>query len=353
MVLLGSTGSIGTNTLELVRRHGLKIEVLCGGHNTLLLQSQIDEFQPDIVVTMSKEKNIKAKRILYGKDGIIEALNLSKSKLVVNAITGYAGLEPTLEALKLNKKLALANKESLVIAGAFLDTKSIHPIDSEHFGLWYLLQKRPIKRLLLTASGGAFRETSLKNIKHATIQEALNHPNWNMGKKITIDSATMANKLYELLEARWLFGATEIDAIIETKSVIHALVEFIDGSTLAHISGTDMKLPISFAIFDKVEQNILPHVDLEKIGELRFKKIEKKRYPLWELKERLLENPKLGALFNAANESAVELFLSGSIGFGDISKKVFKAFKRFGDTRIESLEDALLLHKEARIFTLA
>lgn len=352
MILLGSTGSIGTSTLEIAKKFRIKIEAISAKNNIELLQKQIDEFLPEIVVVGDKEsaKRIRAKKVLIGEEGILELIEIAKSNLVVNAISGFAGLPPTIKALEKKKKVALANKESLVIAGAFLDTSLISPIDSEHFGIWYISKNRPIKRLILTASGGAFRDTPLKKLKNATIQEALKHPNWSMGKKITIDSATMTNKLYELLEARWLFGECKIDAIIETKSVVHALIEFKDGSTIAHLSATDMKLPISFALFGYCEEQIVPHIDLLQIKELKFKEIDKKRYPIWDLKDAILNEPRLGAILNSANESAVELFLNEKIGFLDISKLVKKAFKKFSSNVPKNLDEVLLIHKEVRRF---
>ncbi len=184
-------------------------------------------------------------------------IEMSSSDTVVNALVGYAGLAPTLKATSLGKRVALANKESLVVAGEFIDMSLITPIDSEHFGLWYLMNERPVSKLYITASGGAFRDWELENMKDATFSDALKHPNWSMGNKITIDSATMTNKLFELLEAKWLFNTSNIDAVIEKKSIIHALAEFTDGSTTAHFAGVDMKLPIAFALRGEVKEAIL------------------------------------------------------------------------------------------------
>jgi len=354
IVLLGSTGSIGRATLKICKKYNIKVEALVANNNTKLLQEQIEEFKPNFVVVGSKEKakEIKHQKIFIAKEGILKVINLSKSNLVVNALVGYFGLFPTLEAIKIGKKVALANKESLVVAGAFIDTSKITPIDSEHFGLKYLLDcslKTP-KRLIITASGGAFRNWEIKNIQKASLKDALNHPNWAMGEKITIDSATMVNKLFEILEARWLFGVEDIDGVIEEKSLIHALVEFIDGSSTAHFATTSMELPIAYAILEKVEDQILKNLNLLEIGKIEFKKIDSKRYPVWEIKEDLLKNPKSGLILNSANEAALKEFMEGKIAFGEISKAILKAFKKFEKVTPSSLDDVPKIDKEVRNF---
>jgi len=354
LILLGSTGSIGVNTLKVAKKHNIDVEVLVAGKNTKLLNQQIKEFSPKYVVVQDKNdiKDIAHDRVFYGEDGILEALNKADSKLVVNSLVGFAGLKPTLEAVKLDKKIALANKESLVVAGEFIDTKNITPIDSEHFGLWYLLNDKKISSMTITASGGSFRDTPLEKLKSVTVDEALKHPNWSMGKKITIDSATMVNKLFELLEAKWLFNTTAIDAIIETKSIIHALINFHDGSSTAHIAGVDMKLPISYAVLDKVEDEVLKPIDLVKVGSLEFREIKTDRYPIWEVKDHLLQNPHLGVVINAANEVAIERFFQKDMAFLDISKLIMKALKSFEDIKAKSSEELFLIDKEVREFSL-
>ncbi len=345
ITLLGSTGSIGTNTLDICERFGIEVEVLVAGNNIELLKKQIKRFKPRIVVT-AKPADIEAPVVLSGEEGILQALEMSESKLVVNALVGFLGLRPTQKSLELGKKVALANKESLVVAGAFLDRSRIVPIDSEHFGLWYLLQNSfAPQRLLLTASGGALREWELEKIKDATLEEVLRHPNWKMGPKITIDSATMVNKLFELLEAYWLFGLKAIDAMIEPSSLIHAAVEFVDGSTTLHASLTDMRLPIAYALGVR-GQKILEPVDL--VGRsFAFLPIDPKRYPMWSIKEELLAKPKKGVVLNAANEAAIERFLDGSFRFGDIARAILRAWERF-DTEPKSLEEVFALDDEVR-----
>ena len=349
MILLGSTGSIGKNTLDIARKYNIDVEVLVAGNNYKLLNKQIEEFKPKFVVVKDKDtaNKVNFKNCLYGEEAILEVLEKAKSNLVVNALVGEAGLKPTLKAQELNKKIALANKESLVIAGKFIDTSKITPIDSEHFGLWYLLRdKKNFKKLYITASGGALRDWPLDKLKYAKLNDVLAHPNWSMGVKITIDSATMVNKLFELLEAKWLFDTTNIDAFIETKSIIHALVEWRDGSTTVHISKTDMKLPIAFAVLDDVKDEILKPVNLLEVGNLEFRKIENKRYPVWEIKDLLLEKSDLGVVINTANEYAINKFLREEINFLDISKIILLAVKKFENIKIDNINDIFKIKKE-------
>jgi len=354
MILLGATGSIGRNTLEIARRYNLEIEALVAGNNYKLLNKQIKEFNPKYVVVKDKEtaEKIDFKNVLYGEEAILEVIEKAKSNLVVNALVGETGLKPTLKAQECNKKIALANKESLVIAGKFIDTSKIIPIDSEHFGLWYLLngkwevENKKFKKLYITASGGALRDWPIERIKTAKLEDVLKHPNWSMGVKITIDSATMVNKLFELLEAKWLFNTTKIDAFIETKSIIHALVEWIDGSTTAHISKADMKLPIAFSILNRVDEEILKPVNLVEIGMLEFRKISSSRYPIWEIKDLVLNKPDLGIVINTANEFAIEKFLNREISFLDISKIILDLLKKFEEVKVDSIDEIFKIKKE-------
>ncbi len=352
MIILGSTGSIGVNTLYIAKKFNLDVDILVAGNNIDLLNKQIIEFNPSVVVIGKKElvSEVKHPHVLYGEEGILEAINLSSSQLVVNALVGFAGLKPTIESIKLGKRVALANKESLVVAGSFIDTSNITPIDSEHFGLWYLLNDKPISKMIVTASGGSFRDTPLEKLKNVTVEEALNHPNWSMGRKITIDSATMTNKLFELLEAKWLFNIDNLDAVIETKSIIHALINFKDGSTTAHIANADMKLPIAYALLGSVEREILKPVDLLEVGSLEFRKINSDRYPIWEIKDDILKNAHLGAVINAANEVAIEKFFNHEISFLDISSLVLNSYKKFDDFIPTSIEDTYKIDLEVRKF---
>ena len=355
MVILGSTGSIGVNTLNICRRFNIEVEALVAGNNIELLNKQIEEFNPKYVAISDCKRvgEVKHSKVFCSNSGILELLELSKSKKVVNALVGYAGLMPTIKALELGKDLSLANKESLVIAGSLIDTSKITPIDSEHFGLWYLQSHRKIERLIITASGGAFRDWDIKDIKEAKFADALKHPNWSMGNKITIDSASMVNKLFELLEAKWLFDTNNIDAVIERNSVIHALIEFKDGSTTAHLSGVDMKLPIAYAILDKVEENILKPLDLLQLNQIDFKEIKQNKYPIWQIKEHLLNNPKMGAVLNASNEVAIDRFSKGEFGFFKMIDLILNTYKKFDKIDFNSIDDIIKIDKEVRAFTRA
>jgi len=351
LVLLGSTGSIGVNTLEIAKKFSIKIEVLVAGNNISLLNTQIKEHDPKVVVIANKEDihKVEHSNVYFGQEAILRVIEESQSELVVNALVGFLGLRPTLAALKYGKRVALANKESLVACGAFIDASKIQPIDSEHFGLWYLMQNRPVEKMIITASGGAFRDWDIKRLQNATLADTQKHPNWSMGQKITIDSATMMNKMFELLEARWLFGEGRYDAVIETKSLIHALIDFKDGSTTAHFAHANMQLPIAFAVDATMQENILPHVDLLKVGSLEFREITTDRYPVWQIKEELLKNPSCGVVVNAANEAAIEKFIAREIGFMDISKTVIGAYEKFG-TAPKSVDDVFALDREVRAF---
>jgi 1-deoxy-D-xylulose-5-phosphate reductoisomerase len=350
IVLLGSTGSIGVNTLIVAKRYNIEIEALVAGSNIDLLNAQIKEHQPKIVAIANKSDKHKVQHanVLCGNEEILKLIEESNSTTIVNALVGYAGLAPTLKATSIGKKVALANKESLVVAGEFIDMSLITPIDSEHFGLWYLMNRHPVSKLYITASGGAFRDWELEKMKDATFSDALNHPNWSMGNKITIDSATMTNKLFELLEAKWLFNTSNIDAVIEKKSIIHALVEFTDGSTTAHFAGVDMKLPIAFALQGKINDPILPPTDLLGIGTLEFLPIEAERYPIWEIKEHILSNPHLGVVVNAANEEAIKAFRREKCSFFGMSDMVLDAYKKFEDVKARDIDEIIQIDKEVR-----
>jgi 1-deoxy-D-xylulose-5-phosphate reductoisomerase len=211
------------------------------------------------------------------------------------------------------------------------------------------MQNRPIEKMIITASGGAFRDWDIKRLESATLADTQKHPNWSMGQKITIDSATMVNKIFELLEARWLFGEGKYDAIIETKSLIHALINFRDGSTTAHFAHANMQLPIAYALDGNMSENILGHVDLLKVGSLEFREITSDRYPIWQIKEELLKNPARGVVVNAANEAAIEKFINREIGFMDISKNIIKAYEKFSDMP-KNIEDVFAIDEEVRRF---
>jgi len=324
--------------------------VLVAGQNLTLLNEQIALHKPSIVVVSAHADKslVQHDDVRQGDDAILEAIEEAKGNLVVNALVGFMGLKPTLKAIACGKRVALANKESLVAGGAFIDMSKIQPIDSEHFGLWYLNStNRPIERMLITASGGAFRDWPLEKIKSATLADTQKHPNWSMGQKITIDSASMMNKMFELLEARWLFGEGTYDALIETKSLIHALIDYKDGSTTAHFAKANMQLPIAYAVMGKADEAILKPVNLLEVGSLEFREITTERYPIWKIRKTLITHPKRGVVVNAANEAAIELFVAGKISFLEISERVIKAFETFTEEP-QSIEDVFAIDAEVR-----
>ena len=351
MIVLGSTGSIGVNTLEIAKKFKLPIDVLVAGNNIELLNKQLTQFNPRVVIVASAENinKVNHKNVKAGLLAVLDEIEISNSDIVVNALVGFFGLEPTIKAIECGKRVALANKESLVVAGDFIDCSKLTPIDSEHFGLWYLMdQNKKIDNLMITASGGSFRDYPIEKLSLVTIEEALNHPNWSMGNKITIDSATMTNKLFELIEAKWLFNTNKCDAIIETKSIIHALINYNDGSTTAHLAHTNMQLPIAYAILGEVSEPILDPVNLIELQNMEFREITKERYPIWEVKDELLNNKNLGVILNGANEIAVEMFLKGRIGFLEVSKVSLHALNKFHNIKISSIEDLFVANEAVR-----
>lgn len=353
MIVLGSTGSIGRNSLELARKFGIKVEALSCNKNYKLLNAQIAEFRPKFVCIGDENlKNlITHDKVFCGTDGILEMLEMCESKFVINALVGFAGLCPSIKTQSLGKTLALANKESLVVGGKFLKTKEIRAIDSEHFGLKFLLENpTKVANLIITASGGAFYKTPVKALNSVTPQMALKHPNWDMGAKITIDSATMANKLFEIIEAYHLYGIKSVEAVIERTSMVHALINFIDGSTTAHLSRADMKLAIAWAICGRVKEQILKPLNLCELAKIKFKKISLKKYPIFSLKDELLNNPDLGVIINASNEIGVENFLNSRCKFTDISKIVFKSLDKFGEVKPNSVQELCEIDKKVREF---
>lgn len=356
MIVLGSTGSIGVSTLDIARQFGIKIEALSCNKNYKLLNEQIAEFSPKFVCIADESLKpfVKHKFVYSGNDGILKMLENSQSKTVVNALVGFAGLVPSIKTQALNKTLCLANKESLVVGGKFLKTSEIRPIDSEHFGLKFLLKDSiPIHKLIITASGGAFRDTPLSELSKVTPKQALKHPNWQMGAKITIDSASMANKLFEIIEAYWLYGCKNIDALIERSSAIHALIEFVDGSTTAHISATDMHLAIAHAVVKDLKTNITPHANLTTLNSIKFEPICIDKYPVFALKDELIANPNIGVIINAANEVFVEKFLNNECKFTDIKAIIYKSLDKFiGLDKFSpsSVEEICEIDRQVRIY---
>ena len=349
MIVLGSTGSIGVNSLFIATKFSIKIEVLVAGYNYALLNEQIKTHNPKIVIVANEE--IKSKiihsNIYCGEEAIISMLRDSKSNLVVNALVGFMGLRPTIESIKLGKTVALANKESLVVAGNFIDTSKIIAIDSEHFAIWYLLNGREVSKITITASGGALRDIPLNEMENISLEKVLSHPNWSMGNKITIDSATMINKVFELIETKWLFHTTKVDALIEKNSYIHAIVDFIDGSSTMQVSNPDMKLAIAFALNRKLSSNILPNLDLSNKS-FEFIPIDKKRYPIWAYKDEIVNNPNLGVVVNASNELAISDFINKKISFNKISQNVIKSIEKYNNLKINNIDDIFEINQEIR-----
>jgi len=369
--ILGSTGSIGRSTLDVVDKSGGKFNVrgLAAGRNLDLLCRQVEKFKPKIVSLERKEdadefrRNCKeyALRITYGQEGAEEVARFEENDIIVSAITGINGLRPTLAAVKAGKRVALANKESMVVAGPLIQETlqksgaQIIPVDSEHSGIFQCLAKERIedvKKVILTASGGPFLQTSIEKMKNITREEALNHPRWNMGEKVTIDSATLMNKGLELIEARWLFGLLpeKLGILIHPQSIVHSLVEMRDGSVLAQLSPTDMKVPIQYALtYPRREEALLPSLDLSQIKVLEFYKVDVKKFPLVKLARQVLEEGEsFPVALNTANEVAVEMFLKRRIKFSDIADVVAEIVENHKKRKIESLDDIFEVDRETR-----
>lgn len=344
IAILGSTGSIGTQTLEVVRENpDIGVAALAAGRNIRLLEAQIREFRPEIAAVCEEEdaRELRARlkdvqvKILSGMEGLIEAAVCRKAQMLVTAIVGMIGIRPTIEGIRAGKDIALANKETLVTAGHLILplTKQykvrLLPVDSEHSAIFQCLQgekENRIDKILLTASGGPFRGKSFEELERVKVEDALKHPNWSMGKKITIDSATMINKGLEVMEARWLFGVPleNIQVVIQPQSIIHSMVQFEDGAVMAQLGTPDMKLPIQYALFYP-ERRYLPgeRLDFAKIGQITFQTPD---FDTFVGLKYAFEASKTGGsmptVLNAANERAVQMFLDGRIGFTDIYRVI-------------------------------
>src|SRR5574344_1002833 len=283
--ILGSTGSIGTQALEIVRNNDdIKVVALAAGHNIELLEKQIREFRPEIACVYDEEKAKELKqaisdlnvKVVTGMDGLIETAVVESAQMVLTAVVGMIGIRPTIAAIKAHKDIALANKETLVTAGHIIMSLakeynvSILPVDSEHSAIFQSLQagkKSQLSKIILTASGGPFRNKTIEDLKNVTVADALKHPNWSMGRKITIDSATMINKGLEVIEAKWLFDVDfdQIDVVIQPQSLIHSMVEFVDGGIIAQLGTPDMKLPIQYAFFYPDRRNLSGIIPVKKL----------------------------------------------------------------------------------------
>jgi len=374
IAVLGSTGSIGTSTLEIVGRMADEFAVvgLAAGSNISLLHEQVRKFSPKIVSlkTQAEAARLRADlnglpiRVVHGPEGAEEVARFEENDIVVAAITGIEGLRPTVAAVETGVRVALANKETMVVAGAILQSRAassgaeIIPVDSEHSGIFQCLAKErqeDVRKAILTASGGPFFRTPLAEIKDKTVEEALAHPRWKMGRKVTVDSATLMNKGLELIEARWLFGLkpSQLDILIHPQSIVHSLVEMRDGSTLAQLSITDMRIPILYALTYPERQNSgLSSLELSRVRSLEFFEVEEERYPLIAFARRALETGKsLPVALNAANEVAVEAFLRRRIGFVDISAVVGEVLQRHRVSVADTLEAVFAIDRETRVLT--
>lgn len=364
IAILGSTGSIGVSTLEIVAAHPDKFRVLAlsGAKNLELLARQIRQFRPRIAAVADPADLPRLKELVSGQqvelvggsEGLCAAATAPGTRMVVAAIVGAAGLVPTAAAIRAGIDIALANKETLVTAGhLFMNLVQqygvkLYPVDSEHSAVFQSIEghrSQDITRIILTASGGPFRETPIEKLQTVTIQDALNHPNWSMGRKITIDSATMMNKGLEVIEARWLFDAPaeKISVNIHPQSIIHSMVEYIDGCVIAQLGTPDMKAPIAYALSypERVSTGVKP-LDLTELSGLTFFKPDLERFPCLGLAYRALgEGESMPAVMNAANEIAVEAFLEGRISYLQIAQLIEKTMDAHQAHCLNSIEEVL------------
>jgi len=362
--ILGSTGSIGRQTLDVISQHADKFRVtaLAAGKNIDLLIEQISLFKPIVVSVEDQETASKLDsqigssqtQILYGQEGAETVAEIDEADLVVSAMVGASGLRPTLAAARAGKDIALANKESLVIAGEVLTAEiqkknsRLLPIDSEHSALFQALecgQRDYVKRLILTASGGPFLNTPKQELEDVSVELALNHPTWKMGKKITIDSATLMNKGFEVIEAKWLFGIEpkEISVWIHPQSIVHSMVEYIDGSVISQMGKPDMRIPIAFAISypKRISMNCTT-VSPESFGNLSFQNVDFEQFPSLSLAfDALKEGGTMPSVMNGANEVAVSAFLSEQIKFTGIISTVEKVMELHNTQPANTLDDVL------------
>ena len=367
LIILGSTGSIGTQSLEVARSQNIRVRALSAGSNDKLLESQAREFKPDIVALSDKEAAQRLKialkdtdiKVLSGEEGVIETASY-KGDIVLSSIVGIAGLKPTLAAINEGKDIALANKETMVTGGTIVNRLArernvkILPVDSEHSAIFQSLQGAPegsLKKILLTASGGPFFNKTKEELKNVTAKDALKHPNWSMGAKITIDSATLMNKGLEVIEAVHLFGvsADDIEVLVHRQSIVHSGVEFSDGAVIAQLGTPDMKIPIQYALTYPNRGVKFENLDLFKIGTLTFEKPDMDTFRCLPL---CIEAINRGGLYptavNGANEESVRLFLEGKIGFLDIARFNEKAMEKAVNKTDYTVEDIFEADKLAR-----
>ena len=371
--ILGSTGSIGCNTLTVVEHlRDFGVVALGAGRNMPKLAEQVERFRPELLSVEDQEcaeellaelhrKNVQPPRIELGEAGLVAVATHEKAETVVSAAVGAVGFVPTLRAIEAGKRIALANKETLVMAGELMTEAAersgaeILPVDSEHNAIHQCLRgerSSEVKRLILTASGGPFRTKTSEQIESATREEALNHPNWKMGDKITIDSATLMNKGLEVIEAKWLFGfdADQISVIVHPQSVVHSMVEMVDGSIIAQLGVTDMKHAIQYALtYPDRKPNCLPPLDLARMGSLTFEEPDLERFPCLRLAfEALKTGGTMPAVLNAANEVSVRAFLDGQITLNEIPRINQATMDRHEVAEVTNLESISSADKWAR-----
>ncbi len=368
IAILGSTGSIGTQTLDIVRKNkDLEVVGIAAGSNIAMLEEQIREFHPKLAAVGDEKKaeelSVRVKdtncKVVGGMDGLLELAAMKESQILVTAIVGMIGIRPTIEGMKAGKDIALANKETLVTAGHLIMPLAkecgvrILPVDSEHSAIFQALkgeEHKSIDKLLITASGGPFRGKKTKDLEHIQVEDALKHPNWAMGQKITIDSATLVNKGLEVMEAKWLFGMdlNQIQVVVQPQSVIHSMVQFTDGSIIAQLGTPDMRLPIQYAIYGGTRRYLDgERLDFAKLGSITFENPDMETFKGLPL---AMEAARVGGsmptVFNAANEKAVALFLQRKIRFLDIYTIIEDAMERHEVVSNPTVEEILKIEQE-------
>lgn len=370
ILLLGASGSIGTQTIDIIKAHPdcLCLKGAAVGDNVEYLKTLLEQFDLGFVYSKCACPDLEQKhpdvRFYHGQDGLTAIVKEEGYNFLVNALVGFVGFLPTLKAIEAGKDIALANKETLVAGGEFINEAlkkhnvKLYPIDSEHSAIAQCLQghnKKDVRRLIITASGGAFRDLERHELKEVTVEKALNHPVWAMGSKITIDSATMMNKCFEIMEAHYLFDLPyeQIDVLLHRESIIHSFVEYQDGTLMAQMGNPDMHLPIKYALLypRNLNDHLSQYLDLDTLTSLNFKKMDIARYPLIELVRKLAPyKGNVGSLLIGANDMAVELFLNGRIRFDEIETYIFKAMKAARFIAHPSVEDLLVSNRWAADF---
>ena len=365
IALIGSTGSIGKQTLNVVRRHSDKFKIvsLAGGRNKTDFIEQVKEFKPSVATLVKECDNLPTgTEYFFGENAFTNAI-ISDADVVVISLVGFKGIIAVLDAIEKGKNIALANKESLVVGGELVMAKAkekgvrITPIDSEHSAIWQALNfdyTTPFNKIILTASGGAFRDYSKNQLANATAKDALKHPNWLMGDKITVDCATLVNKAFEVAEAKWLYNTTldKIDVIIHRESIIHSMVEYADGSVIAQMSYPSMEIPIALALCapNRIQSNV-NSLDFSKLAKLSFESVDHDRFPCFNLVlTAIRQGGDYPAVANGANEMAVKLFLEGKIGYNDIYKGIYGALQSHFGSHHCDLEHLIEADEFARTY---